>query len=103
MNTPTAGNGDRGFEETLGRLLRIGVLASSSCLAVGLVLTLAGSANWSQSVLLTAGLVALMATPAARVVASAVTYLRRRDWAFAVLTLIVLLELLASALVALSG
>jgi uncharacterized membrane protein len=42
----------------------------------------------------------LMATPAARVVLSAVSYARRRDWVFVALTLIVLLQLLASVFVA---
>ena len=50
--------------------------------------------------LLTTGLVLLMATPVARVVASAVSYARRRDWVFVVLTLIVFLQLVASVIVA---
>ena len=94
---------DRRFEAALGRLLGIGVLASSACLAVGLVLALNGPASRPQGLFLAAGLVLLMATPAARVVVSALTYLRRRDWIFAVLTIVVFLELLASVFAALRG
>jgi uncharacterized membrane protein len=94
---------DRGFEAALGRLLGIGVVASSVCLAAGLVLALARPASGPQALLLTTGLLLLMATPAARVILSAVTYLRRRDWAFAILTLVVLLELVASVFVAFRG
>ena len=36
---------DRGFEAALGRLLGIGVVASSGCLAAGLVLALARPAG----------------------------------------------------------
>jgi uncharacterized membrane protein len=94
---------DRGFEAALGRLLGIGVLASSACLAVGLVLAFIGPASRPQGLFLAAGLVLLMATPAARVAVSALTYLRRRDWIFAVLTIVVFLELLASVFAALKG
>jgi uncharacterized membrane protein len=91
---------DGGFEAALGRLLGIGVVASSGCLAAGLVLALARPTRGPQGLLLTIGLLLLMATPAARVILSAFTYLRRRDWVFAILTLVVLLELVASVFVA---
>jgi uncharacterized membrane protein len=91
---------DRGFEAALGRLLGIGVMASSGCLAVGLVLALASPTRGPQGLLLTTGLLLLMATPAARVILSAFTYLRRRDWVFGLLTLVVLMELVASVFVA---
>jgi uncharacterized membrane protein len=94
---------DRGFEAALGRLLRIGVIASSCCLAAGLALALASPTRGPQGPLLTIGLLLLMATPAARVILSAFTYLRRRDWTFAILTLVVLLELVASVFVAFKG
>ena len=100
MSRPAPPNGDRSFESALGRLLGAGILASSLCLAAGLVLTLAGPPGGVPYVLLTLGLVLLMATPAARVVVSAITYARRRDWTFAVLTIIVLLELVASVVAA---
>ena len=40
MTTPPSSTDDRGFESALGRLLGIGVLASSACLALGLSLSL---------------------------------------------------------------
>jgi uncharacterized membrane protein len=91
---------DLHFEESLGRVLGSGVVASSLFLAVGLVLSLMGAASSIAKLLLTGGLLLLMATPPARVIVSAATYLLRRDWLFAALTLIVFLELLASVLAA---
>jgi uncharacterized membrane protein len=99
-NPVSSGDADLKFEAALGRLLGIGVLISSTCLAVGLVWALAHGDNGSARALLSAGLVLLMATPGARVVLSAISYTRRRDWLFASLTLIVLLQLLASVIVA---
>jgi uncharacterized membrane protein len=49
---------------------------------------------------LTTGLVILLATPAARVMVSAVSYARERDWLFVALTLTVLAELIASSIAA---
>jgi uncharacterized membrane protein len=92
--------GDHGFEVTLGWVLGAGVLASTFCLAAGLVITLVRGDSAPARLLLSAGLVLLMATPVARVLISAFTYLRRRDWLFVALTLIVFLQLLASVLIA---
>jgi uncharacterized membrane protein len=91
---------DRGFEVALGRVLGAGVLASTTCLAAGLVITLVGGESRLAPLLLLTGLVLLMATPVARVMLSAVSYARRRDWLFVALTLIVFLQLLASVLIA---
>ena len=41
-----------------------------------------------------------MATPAARLLVSAVAYAQRREWGFVILTSIVLLELVASFAIA---
>jgi uncharacterized membrane protein len=46
--------------------------------------------------LLTTGLIILLATPPARVVVSVIEYIRERDWTFVVLTVIVLLALAGS-------
>jgi len=46
--------------------------------------------------LLNAGLIVLMLTPLARVVASLVTYARMRDWFFAGMTVLVLVVLVAA-------
>jgi len=88
------------LERTIGLVLRAGVMASSVALAVGLVLefTNAPGAQW----LLHAGILTLLATPVARVVVSIAEYIRERDWTFATLTAIVLVELLASAVAALA-
>jgi uncharacterized membrane protein len=87
------------LENTIGLVLRAGVVASSIALAAGLALELMDvpGAPW----LLNAGIVMLLATPVARVIVSIVEYIRERDWTFATLTAIVLAELLASAVAAL--
>jgi uncharacterized membrane protein len=96
----TSDDRDRRFESTLGRVLGLGILTSSMCLAAGLVLALTGAAGELSRPLLTTGLVLLMATPAARVFVSVLTYLYRRDWLFGVLTMVVFLELVASVIAA---
>jgi uncharacterized membrane protein len=94
------GSADRNLEAAIGRVLRIGVLASSACLGAGLVMTLVSGSTGLGGALLTTGLVILLATPAARVVVSTVGYARERDWLFVVLTLTVLGELIASSIAA---
>jgi uncharacterized membrane protein len=90
------------LEEILGRLLGIGVAASSVCLAAGLLMTFAGGNAAIAHALLAAGIVVLLATPVARVGVSTVGYASRRDWLFVTLTLVVFLELLATIVAALS-
>jgi uncharacterized membrane protein len=89
------------LERLIGIVLRAGVIASSACLAAGLLLSLATGGGPVANFLLNAGIVILLATPVARYVVSIVEYVRERDWRFATLTIIVLLELLASAVAAL--
>lgn len=84
------------LERILGRLLGVGVKASSVCLAAGLLLTFAGASPVISGALLTVGIVVLLATPVARVGVSTVGYASRRDWLFVTLTLVVFVELLAS-------
>src|SRR5207237_486776 len=88
------------LELAIGRVLRIGVAASTVCLAAGLLLTLAGLGGRIAQAVLLCGLLILLATPAARVVVSIVEYVRERDWLFAALTLTVLLTLVGSVVVA---
>jgi uncharacterized membrane protein len=88
------------LERLIGTVLRAGVVISSTCLAVGLLLSLANGGALA-AFLLNAGIVVLLATPLARVVVSTVQYVSQRDWPFAALTFIVLLELVASAVAAL--
>ena len=89
------------MERVVGVVLRGGVVASSACLTVGLVLSLATGGGPTAAFLLNAGIVVLLATPVARVIVSTVEYFNERNWPFATLTCIVLLELIASAVAAL--
>ena len=91
--------GDTQLEILIGRVLRLGVITSTVCLAIGLALALAQQ-QWSP-VLLEAGILLLIATPAARVVLSIVEYAIARDRLFLILTSIVFLELIAGAIAAL--
>jgi uncharacterized membrane protein len=88
------------LEVQLGRLLQAGVLTSAACLALGLVLWMAGAAEGAANVLLTAGLVMLMATPILRVIVSLVEYVRMRDWFFVVTTVLVFGVLLVTVTLA---
>lgn len=89
------------LERLIGTVLRAGVMASSVCLAVGLVLSLATGGGAAAAFLLNAGIIILLATPVTRVIVSTIQYVIDRDWAFATLTFVVLLELVASAIAAL--
>lgn len=93
------------LERSIGRVLRAGVGTSSVCMAVGLVLSLAaptgGVASPAATALLQVGILILLCTPVARVVISTIEYVAARDWPFAALTAIVLVELFASAVAAL--
>jgi uncharacterized membrane protein len=89
------------MERVVGIVLRSGVIASSACLTVGLILSLARGGAAAAAFLLNAGILILLATPVARVVVSTMEYVSERDWRFAALTGIVLLELIASAVAAL--
>jgi uncharacterized membrane protein len=89
------------LERSIALVLRGGVLVSSSCLAAGLVLTLTGIAGGAADGFLRIGILVLLATPVARVLISTIEYAAARDWRFAALTAIVLLELMASVVAAL--
>jgi uncharacterized membrane protein len=91
------------LELAVARVLRAGVLASSAALAAGLIASLLAPEGALAARLLTGGVLALLATPALRVMVSIGDYLRERDWLFALLTLIVLLELAGSVAAAFYG
>jgi uncharacterized membrane protein len=100
--------GDRGpesaapqLERIVGTVLRVGVTASSVCLAVGLALSFVDATGPVAGLLLQVGVLVLLATPIARVAASIVGYVAERDWLFVTLTTIVLVELMASVVAAL--
>jgi Protein of unknown function (DUF1634) len=82
------------LEVQLGRLLFAGVMSAAGCLAIGLLLWMAGGRPAAANVILTAGLVILMLTPIARVVTSLVVYVRMRDWFFVATTIAVFVVLL---------
>ena len=88
------------LEKTLGRVLRAGVTLSTLALVAGLAAAAFSGGGALSTRLLTVGVLILIATPVARVVVSALAYLRQRDWTFALLTLIVLGELIASIVAA---
>jgi uncharacterized membrane protein len=88
------------LEKTLGRVLRAGVTLSTLALVAGLSVAAFSGGSTLAMRLLTIGVVILIATPVARVLVSALAYLRQRDWTFALLTLIVLGELIASIVAA---
>jgi len=89
-----------GLERIIGTVLRVGVTTSSVCLAIGAA-AFFFSAGPPAAILLQAGIIILLATPVARVVVSVVQYVGDRDWPFTTLTVIVLVELLASVVAAL--
>jgi uncharacterized membrane protein len=89
------------MERVVGIVLRSGVIASTACISVGLVLSLFLADSALAGLLLNTGILVLLATPVARVVVSTIEYVNERDWRFAALTGIVLLELVASAVAAL--
>jgi uncharacterized membrane protein len=91
------------LERWLGRILTAGVLASTGLLAIGLALELLGAEHDVATALMNAGLIALMATPVARVVTSVVEYALERDWLFLTLTSAVLVILFGSLVVSMRG
>ncbi len=90
---------DTKLERAVGIVLRTGVIVSSVCLAIGLLLEIVGYGAAAR-VLLNVGLVVLIATPACRVITSIAEYFLVRDWVFVGLTIVVLLELLGSLIAA---
>ena len=90
------------LETHLGRLLVTGVLTSAAFLATGLGWWLFDPQNPAALWLLNAGLMVLMATPMLRVAVSFAEYINMRQWFFAAVTVVVLVELSVTVLVALS-
>lgn len=93
---------DDRIEGRLGRVLGVGIAVSSAALAAGLALSFAlGTGHPVVRTLLDVGLIVLMATPVARVAASAVAFTWERDWLFAGLATTVFIVLMGSVYVAL--
>jgi len=96
MNTPAADAAIERLELQVGRLLRAGVTLATACLSAGLALWLVKGTTPAATLTLMTGLVILMLTPLARVVASLVAYVRLRDWFFAGTTVMVFAVLVAA-------
>jgi uncharacterized membrane protein len=87
------------LEIQVGRLLQAGVALSAVCLGLGLGIWMAVGAVRAAAVSLRSGLIILMITPLARVVASLVAYIRLRDWFFVATTVMVFVVLIAAWIV----
>jgi uncharacterized membrane protein len=84
------------LEIRVGRLLEIGVMLSAACLGLGLLVWIVTGPSRPANRLLTVGLVSLMVTPLARVVASLIAWIRLRDWFFVATTVMVFVVLVAA-------
>ena len=90
----------RTLEVRLGRLLGVGVTISTILLGVGLVWHMGHGADMKMESL-AAGLFILMATPILRVLVATMTFIRERDWLFAVFAGAVFAVLIISIVIAL--
>jgi len=77
------------LEVTLGRLLQLGITLAAVFLAGGLILWMVRGPSGVAGMVLTGGLIVLMATPIMRVAVSLVAYIRMRDWFFVMTTVMV--------------
>lgn len=85
------------FERAASRVLGVGLTTSASFLVTGFLVELV--ANHGLGIwFLRAGLLVLMATPAARVCAALVEYLLVRDWFFVASTTAIALVLVGAVL-----
>ena len=84
------------LEVQVGRLLEAGVVVSAVALAAGLLMWMIMRDSRIASSLLSGGLIVLMLTPLARVVASLIAWARMRDWFFVWTTVMVFVVLLAA-------
>jgi uncharacterized membrane protein len=123
MSEPEDDSTDRRLDEALGRLLRGGVLLAAAVVLLGAVLYLAGNGRGTEGHhtfdprpdelcnpvgvvraafrgeargIIQLGLLLLIATPVARVLFTVFAFGKQRDWAYVVITLIVLALLLYS-------
>lgn len=85
------------IEMVLARLLRLGSIVAAILLAVGIGAMLLGHTGIAPQII-SAGLLALLATPVMRVAAAGVIFARDRDWRFAFFCCVVLCALVAGVL-----
>jgi uncharacterized membrane protein len=93
-------NGMFAIERRLGRLLTVGTRVSTASLGLGLALAIAWPRHRVSLLLLSVGIVTLMATPIARVALCVLEFARQRDWWFTFYTLVVFVLLVGSVIVA---
>ena len=84
---------DPELEDRLLWLVKAMVVAGGLVLATGLLFHVLSSGTRITAVMLQAGLILLMATPALRILIAVADRIRRRDLQFVVVTLIVVFEL----------
>ena len=80
------------IELTLARLLRIGSFVAAVLIAAGIATMLLGKETLATR-LITAGLLALLATPIMRVITAGLIFVREKDWRFACFCLVVICAL----------
>jgi len=85
------------IEMVLARLLRLGSIIAAFLLAVGIGAMLLGHTVVAPRII-TAGLLALLATPIMRVLVAGLIFARDKDWRFAFFCLVVLCALVAGIL-----
>jgi len=84
------------LEVSLGRLLRAGIMSAAVLMTAGLVLWMANGPQTLATPSITTGVIILMITPLARVIASLIVYARMRDWFFLATTVAVFVVLVAA-------
>jgi uncharacterized membrane protein len=87
------------LETRIGRVLTAGRWVSTALLALGLAILLATSLTSIALTLIHGGLVALYATPIARILAATAGFAQSREWKFVIMTLAVLCVLVGSVLI----
>lgn len=82
-------------EVAVAKLLRLGTIVSTVLIAAGLIAILSQTSATLGSSLITAGLIALVATPLLRVAAALLIYLKQGDLVYTIISLVVLLVVFA--------
>lgn len=77
------------LEQTIGRILRVGVMLSAASMVIGLVMMAAGAPAATR--VLNGGLILLMMIPSTRIIVSLIDAIYRRDKLLAISTAIVTL------------
>lgn len=95
VRLPLPGEPDHFLARLIHLTLVGGLVLSVAAMVAGLVVAAVGGAD-TGSLLMRAGLLALLATPVLRVVIAVIGYLTERDWLFTAISALVLLLLVIS-------